>query len=96
MERYIINTSEFGAFQVALEPDETDGGYVVECLDIEGCISEGDTRESAIANIIEAIGGICESMMEHHGRIIRSNENLTTTHPGWSEESYSNTTLKYA
>jgi len=96
MERYIINTMDYGPFQVSLEPDETDGGYVVECLDLEGCISEGDTKESAIANIMEAIDGVCESMMEHHGRIVRTNENLNTTYSGWTEESYSNTAPEYA
>lgn len=40
---------------VVLIPDE-DGGYVVQCPVIPGCISQGDTREEALANIREAIG----------------------------------------
>ncbi len=32
-----------------------DGGFVVECLEIPGCISEGETEEEALANIREAI-----------------------------------------
>ena len=39
---------------VVLIPDE-DGGYVVECPVIPGCISQGDTREEALANIKDAI-----------------------------------------
>ena len=32
-----------------------DGGFVVECPVIPGCISQGDTREEALANIRDAI-----------------------------------------
>ena len=39
---------------VVLIPDE-DGGFVVECPVIPGCISQGDTREEALANIRDAI-----------------------------------------
>ena len=39
---------------VILTPDE-DGGFVVECPVIPGCISQGDAREEALANIREAI-----------------------------------------
>ena len=82
MERRVIDISGHGPFQVALEPDEADGGYVVECLDLEGCISEGDTMEGAIENIREAIEGVCESMVAHHGRVIRSAESRATTYSG--------------
>ena len=39
---------------VLLEPSE-DGGYTVTVPSLPGCISEGDTREDALANIREAI-----------------------------------------
>ena len=39
---------------VVLEPSE-DGGYTVYAPSLPGCISEGDTREEALANIKEAI-----------------------------------------
>lgn len=39
---------------VVLIPDQ-DGGFVVECPFIPGCISQGDTRDEALANIREAI-----------------------------------------
>ncbi len=39
---------------VVLEPGE-DGGYTVTVPSLPGCISEGDTRDEALANIREAI-----------------------------------------
>jgi predicted RNase H-like HicB family nuclease len=41
-------------FKVVLEPAE-EGGYVVYVPSLPGCISEGNTREEALANIKEAI-----------------------------------------
>ncbi len=41
-------------FPVVLTPDE-DGGFVAECPLIPGCVSQGETREGALANIREAI-----------------------------------------
>ncbi len=40
--------------QVFLYPGE-DGYWVVECPSLPGCISQGETKETAIANIKEAI-----------------------------------------
>jgi len=40
--------------KVVLEPSE-EGGYTVVAPSLPGCISEGDTKESALANIREAI-----------------------------------------
>lgn len=34
---------------------DPDGGFVVRCLAFEGCVSQGETREEALANIREAI-----------------------------------------
>ena len=41
-------------FKVLLEPDET-GGYVVICPSLQGCYSQGETVEEALANIRETI-----------------------------------------
>lgn len=41
--------------QVILYRDESDG-WVVECPSLPGCVSQGDIREEAIANIREASG----------------------------------------
>lgn len=40
--------------QVVLHPGE-DGYWVAECSSLPGCISQGETRDAAIANIKEAI-----------------------------------------
>ena len=41
-------------YTVVLEQEE-DGGYVVSVPALPGCVSQGDTRGEAIANIREAI-----------------------------------------
>ena len=41
-------------FNVTLDRDE-DGMWVVECPSIPGCVSQGRTRDEAIANVQEAI-----------------------------------------
>ena len=42
--------------EVIVYPGE-DGFWVAECPSLPGCISQGETRESAIKNIKEAIEG---------------------------------------
>ncbi|MGQ0601842.1 MAG: type II toxin-antitoxin system HicB family antitoxin [Anaerolineales bacterium] len=42
--------------QVILYPGE-DGFWVAECPCLPGCVSQGETKEQAIANIREAIEG---------------------------------------
>jgi predicted RNase H-like HicB family nuclease len=41
-------------YTVVLE-QEQDGGYVASVPALPGCVSQGDTREEALANIREAI-----------------------------------------
>jgi len=48
-------------YRVILEPNET-GGYTVTVPVLPGCISEGDTRREALANIKEAIELYLESL----------------------------------
>ena len=40
--------------KVVLEPSD-EGGYTVYVPSLQGCISEGDTKEEALMNIKEAI-----------------------------------------
>ena len=40
--------------QIVLEPSE-DGGFTVYVPSLPGCISEGDSKEEALRNIMEAI-----------------------------------------
>jgi predicted RNase H-like HicB family nuclease len=44
-------------FVVTLEKGE-DGYVIAECPALPGCVSQGKTREEALANIREAIQGI--------------------------------------
>ncbi|MFN8387947.1 MAG: type II toxin-antitoxin system HicB family antitoxin [Anaerolineales bacterium] len=43
-----------------------DGFFVAECPSLPGCISQGETREEAIANIKEAIAGYIAALEEDH------------------------------
>ena len=51
-------------YRVLVEQDE-DGAYVAEVPALPGCISQGQTRAEAIANIKEAIAGYLESLTAH-------------------------------
>ena len=42
-------------FTVTIQRDHLDGGYVAECVDLPGCVSQGETQEEAFENILEAI-----------------------------------------
>lgn len=51
-------------FIVVLEPDE-DGYIAAECPSLPGCLSQGKTRDEALANIREAISGYLASLRQH-------------------------------
>ncbi|HKZ42982.1 MAG TPA: type II toxin-antitoxin system HicB family antitoxin, partial [Candidatus Hodarchaeales archaeon] len=51
-------------FRLIIEQDE-DGLFVAECPSLPECISEGKTREDALRNISDAIGGYLESLKKH-------------------------------
>jgi len=46
-------------YTVVLEPQE-EGGFTVQCVEIPGAISQGETREEALANIKDAIELVLE------------------------------------
>ncbi len=50
-------------YTVILE-QEPDGGYVVHTPALPGCVSQGDTREQALANIREAMELYIEDCIE--------------------------------
>jgi predicted RNase H-like HicB family nuclease len=50
-------------FLVTLDRDE-DGMWVVKCPSIPGCVSQGKTKDEALANIKEAIGMCLEVRAE--------------------------------
>ncbi|MFH0822026.1 MAG: type II toxin-antitoxin system HicB family antitoxin [Pseudomonadota bacterium] len=51
-------------YRVLIEQDE-DGVFVVEAPSLPGCISQGRTRDEAIADIREAITAYPESLAAH-------------------------------
>lgn len=55
-------------FRVHIETDE-DGVFVAECPTLPGCISQGATRQEAVANIKDAIAGYLTSL-EKHGEAV--------------------------
>ena len=55
-------------YRVLIEPDE-DGVFVAEVPVLPGCLSQGATREEALANIKEAIAVYMESL-EAHGEAV--------------------------
>ncbi len=50
-------------FRVLIECDE-DGVYVAQVPSLPGCVSQGETRAAAVANVQEAISGYLESLAE--------------------------------
>jgi antitoxin HicB len=51
-------------YRVVIEPDE-DGVFVAECPALPGCVSQGRTRQEAVANIKDAIEGYLISLKKH-------------------------------
>ena len=51
---------------VLTRPDEVDGGFIAECPEIPGCMSEGKTEEEALANLHEAIA-LCLEVRREQG-----------------------------
>jgi len=59
--------------------EEEEGGYSVQCLELPGCISEGETHEEALLNIREAIEGHLEAFPEELNQLKRKRELVEIT-----------------
>lgn len=55
-------------FRIIVQPDE-DGVFVAECPTLPGCISQGATRQEALTNITDAIGGYLASLQKHGEKV---------------------------
>jgi antitoxin HicB len=49
-------------YTVVLEPDPDGEGYTVRVPALPGCLSEGRTRDEALANAREAIAGFIDGL----------------------------------
>ncbi len=68
------------SYRVLIEQDE-DGVFVAECPSLPGCISQGATRDEAVANIKDAIAGYLESLRKHNEPIPPSTWEATVEVP---------------
>jgi predicted RNase H-like HicB family nuclease len=68
-------------YRVLIEQDE-DGVYVAEVPSLPGCISQGRTREEALANIKEAIAGYLESLEAHNEAVPPPISEVISYHDG--------------
>ncbi|HUU09616.1 MAG TPA: type II toxin-antitoxin system HicB family antitoxin [Phycisphaerae bacterium] len=50
--------------RVVIEQDE-DGVFVATCPTLPGCVSQGKTRQEALANIRDAAAGYVASLRKH-------------------------------
>lgn len=62
--------SEYRSFTVILEPEE-DGGYSVHCPALPGCVSQGDSQQEALSNILEAIALVVEVLREQGSPLLQ-------------------------
>jgi len=76
-EREVVHEADSGVshqgswhLQVTVEPDEIDGGFVAECLDVPGAMAQGETEEEALEALSEALQGIVAVRMERQIREI--------------------------
>ncbi len=51
-------------FNVTIDRDE-DGIWIVECPSIPGCVSQGNTKDEALANIADAIHECLQARAEN-------------------------------
>jgi predicted RNase H-like HicB family nuclease len=51
-------------FVVYLEPAE-EGGYIVSCPQLSGCVTQGETVDEALVMIKDAIQGYITSLQKH-------------------------------
>ena len=67
-----------GKFTVILRKEEG-RGYSVQCVELPGAISEGDTKREALHNIREAIQGFLEAFPEEGDRLRLKKEVVQVT-----------------
>ncbi len=51
-------------FTVSVEEDKLDGGYVAAVVDLPGCMSQGETFEEAVDNVMDAFHEVLTARVE--------------------------------
>jgi predicted RNase H-like HicB family nuclease len=69
-----------------LDVNSGESGYVAECLEIPGCISEGETKEEAEANIKDAVRGCLSVIFEDCIREISLRRSKSISYVGISSQ----------
>ncbi len=65
---------------IVIEKDSS--GYFAYCPELEGCISQGDTLEEAIANIKEAVELYLETLTSEEFEEIKRKKGVYFNHRG--------------
>ena len=55
-------------FRARVFRDAMDGVWVAECMNLPGCVSQGDTQQEALENLSEAIAGVLAVRMQRRLR----------------------------
>lgn len=53
-------------YNVTIEPDVVDGGFIAECPALRGCVTDGETPEEALRNMRDAIADWLAAGQERH------------------------------
>jgi antitoxin HicB len=58
-------TADNPGFQITveLERDELDGGWIAEVVDFPGCMSQGETEDEALDNVLEAFREVLSAQL---------------------------------
>jgi predicted RNase H-like HicB family nuclease len=61
-------TSHVGTWnvEIRIEEDPLDGGYIAECANLPGAMSQGETKQEAFENLIDAVQEIIAIKMTQH------------------------------
>jgi predicted RNase H-like HicB family nuclease len=51
---------------ICITEDEVDGGFIAECVELPGAMSQGETREEALRNIVSAVSDVLQVRMERY------------------------------
>ena len=72
------------SYRMEIVEDKDEGGFVVSYPDLPGCITCGETVESAVANALDAKKAWIEAALKTFTIII-----LNTLHHFWKEDTHS-------